>query len=318
MDIKELEHQIKNGFRVDKSLALRLLSEVPLDKLLSLANNLRLHFNGDKIDTCSIINARSGRCSEDCKWCSQSKFFNTSVDIYPLISSAKAIEMARHNASKGVMRFSLVTSGRDVTPQQMDEVCKIYDNIKENVDIKLCASLGLIDKAQMQALAERGVGHYHCNMETAPSFFPTLCSTHSQEDKLKTINYAKECGMRVCSGGIIGMGESEEQRVELAILLQQMDVDSIPINILNPIPGTPLEGTNPLTDEQVLRTFAIFRIINPATKIRFAGGRLQIEHIQELALQGGVSGALVGDLLTTVGDNIDRDMRMFERLGFEL
>lgn len=318
MDILELEEQIKSGYLVDEALAMELIERYTHRELMALAERLRLHFLGSKIDTCSIINARSGRCSEDCKWCSQSKFFKTSVEVYPLISREKALEMALHNASKGVGRFSLVTSGRAVEGAQMDEVCEIYRTIAKETPIKLCASMGLISREDMQKLADCGIGHYHCNLETAPSHFSTLCSTHTIEDKLKTISYARDCGMRICSGGIIGMGESMAQRVELAVLLQKSGVDSIPINILNPIKGTPLEKSAPLTDVEVLTTFAIFRIINPKAKIRFAGGRLQIEHIQEQALKGGISGALVGDLLTTVGDNIDRDMAMFRRLGFEI
>lgn len=310
------EEIIEQGVRFSCDEMSGLLNKLTTEELCSLANELRLHFTGNDFDTCSIINARSGKCSEDCKWCSQSKFYKTKADIYPLISVNEALEAAQHNASKGVRRFSLVTSGRKVTLAEMPKVKEIYNTLSEKVKINLCASMGLLNAEEMNELWSCGVRRYHCNIETSPSFFKMLCSTHTMEEKLQTIRHAKALGMDVCSGGIIGMGETMRDRIEMAFLLRNEGVVSIPINVLNPIEGTPLEGTKPLSKDEILQTFAMFRIMNPQARIRFAGGRKLIAGIQEEALNGGVDSAIVGDMLTTVGSAIDQDMKLFEKLGY--
>lgn len=317
IDIKALKQRIIDGYRVGYEEALGLLSNLPAEDLHALAHELRTHYQGKKIDTCSIMNARSGRCSEDCKWCAQSKFHKTDVEVYPLVGAAEALKEAQHNASKGVGRFSLVTSGRTLTNIETDRVCKIYDQIGKNVNIHLCASLGLLDREQLKQLHESGVEHYHCNLETAPSHFSTLCSTHTMEEKIQTINWAREVGLKICSGGIIGMGESQEQRVEFAIKLQEIGAVSIPVNVLNPIPGTPLENVKPLSDTEVMSTVAILRVVNPEANIRLAGGRNMIKHLEQRLLMCGVSASIVGDLLTTTGSDINSDKEMFHRCGFE-
>lgn len=224
--------------------------------------------------------------------------------------------MAQHNASKGVRRFSLVTSGRAMTDGEIEKSCAIFNEIGRNTDMALCASMGLLTKPQLRRLYECGVKRYHCNLETAPSFFRELCTTHTTEDKIRTIRGAQEVGMEVCSGGIIGMGESLAQRIELAITLRELGVKSIPLNVLNPIKGTRLEGTAPLSDEEMLRSFAIFRIVCPDAHIRFAGGRLLFKHLERRLLHGGVSASIVGDMLTTSGSAIDRDKALFAGEGF--
>lgn len=315
--IKEIESQIINRNNISHQQINYLQNNLSTDDLCQMADRVRKHFVGNRIDTCSIMNARSGKCSEDCKWCSQSAHHQSKVEIYPLVSTEEALRHALDNHSKGVGRFSLVTSGRTMSDKDIDMATDIYRKIGSECSIYLCASMGLLNKSQLQKLHESGVGHYHCNIETAPSFFPTLCSTHTFEDKLQTINWAKEVGLKICSGGIIGMGETMEQRIEMALTLREIGVVSIPMNILNPIPGTPLEGTASLSDDEILRTFALFRLINPKAHIRFAGGRSSIAHIQHKALRSGISAALVGDLLTTIGSNIEQDKRLFEECGFE-
>ena len=223
--------------------------------------------------------------------------------------------MARENSRQGVEHFSLVTSGRALKPKQVQEACKIYEAIGKESEIALCASMGLLRKPELQKLKEAGVGRYHCNVETAPSHFPNLCTTHTFEEKQRTIREAQEVGMKICSGGIFGMGESMAQRIEMAFALREMNIDSIPINILNPIEGTPLAGSAPLSDDEILVTIALFRFINPTAHLRFAGGRNLIFHIQEKALSAGVSAALVGDYLTTLGASVEQDKAMFKRLG---
>ncbi len=314
----DLTAEIIAGRRLEYEEAVRLAHESTSDELCRMAGELRLHFHGRDFDTCSIMNARSGRCPEDCKWCSQSKFHKTNIKVYPLVGAAEAVAMAGHNAAKGVRRFSLVTSGRAMTDAEIEKVCEIFSAIRGECSMRLCASMGLLTKPQLQKLYECGVMRYHCNLETAPSYFPELCSTHTVADKIRTIHWAQEVGMEVCSGGIIGMGETLEQRIELAVTLRELGVKSIPVNVLNPIKGTLLENALPLADDDVLRSFAMFRIICPDAHIRFAGGRLLVKHLERRLLHSGVSASIVGDMLTTSGAAIDSDKEMFTEEGFWL
>lgn len=307
---------IDEGVRLLPDQMSSMMSTYTTKELCDLAGDLRRHFTGVDFDTCSIINARSGKCSEDCKWCSQSKFYATQADVYPLIGVEEALEAANNNASKGVRRFSLVTSGRKVTLAEMPKVKAIYNTLREKVKIELCASMGLLNREEMAELWSCGVRRYHCNIETSASYFPMLCSTHTMEEKLQTIRHAKALGMDVCSGGIIGMGETMRDRIEMAYLLRNEGVCSIPLNVLNPIAGTPLAENKPLSTDEVLRTFAMFRIMNPDVRIRFAGGRKLIADIVEELMRGGADAAIVGDMLTTVGSAIEQDMRLFEKLGY--
>lgn len=317
-DIRSLESRIKEGCRLSYNEAVELAHEASVAELQGLADRLREHYTGDLFDTCSIMNARSGRCPEDCKWCSQSKHHHTDVDIYPLVGAREAVDMARHNAAKGVRRFSLVTSGRAMTDAEIVKCKEICDRLAGEVEIEVCASMGLLTKPQLQALFESGVKRYHCNLETAPSYFPELCTTHTTDDKIQTIRWAQEVGMEVCSGGIIGMGETLEQRVELAVVLRELGVRSVPVNMLNPIPGTRLAGTAPMSDDEVIRSIAMFRIVNPEAHIRFAGGRTRVKHLERALLHGGVSASIVGDMLTTSGSDIDSDKALFANEGFSI
>ena len=313
--IDVLKDRVLAGGQITQDEALALSAAVDKEALYAAADQIRAHFMGRTIDLCSIMNAQSGRCSEDCKWCSQSRRFKTGVEEYPLVSEEEGVEMALANSRQGVGRFSLVTSGRALKPKQVQQACNIYTAIGKKSTIRLCASMGLLRKPELQKLKDAGVERYHCNIETAASHFPSLCSTHTFEDKLRTIRDAQSIGMKVCSGGIFGMGETLAQRIEMAFALRELGVDSIPINILNPIEGTPLYGSKPLSDEDVLVSIALFRFINPTAHLRFAGGRHLISQIQEKALCAGVSAALVGDYLTTLGASIEQDKAMFKRLG---
>lgn len=287
------------------------------EALYSAADAIRRHYSGNKMDLCTIMNARSGRCSENCKWCSQSAHHKTSIEIYDLIDRKEAIAQARTNEAAGARKFSFVTSGRALPDKHINALCDMYRQIGQETKLTLCASMGLLHKEQLLRLVASGVKHYHCNIETAPSFFPTLCSTHTIEEKIATLRAAREAGLGLCSGGIIGMSETMEQRVEMAITLQQLGVDSIPINLLNPIPGTPLEGTPPLSDEEILTTIAMFRFVCPKAWLRFAGGRMLMLHIQDKALHSGINAALIGDLLTTVGCSMQEDVDHFQSMGYD-
>jgi len=314
--IIDLKESIKKGHHIAGEEALALIDVQDKKVLYECANDLRVHFCGNHMDLCSITNAKSGKCSENCKWCSQSAWHKTNVDVYPLVDKAKAVEEAVHNAQKGVIRHSLVTSGRTATDKELDDYIDIFKQIRNKSSIQLCASMGLLTREQLKRLKDIGITHYHCNLETAPSYFKEVCTTHTVEDKIKTIGWANELGIGVCSGGIIGMGETMAQRVELAFALRDLGVKSIPINVLNPIEGTGLQGAKLLTEEEVLTTIALFRFVNPDAFLRFAGGRLLIRHFQDKALKAGINASIVGDMLTTVGSNIEEDLRDFSASGF--
>lgn len=285
--------------------------------LLDGAAEITKRFCSRKFDSCSIVNARSGHCSENCKWCAQSSHFNTSCESYELVDAERALEMARYNAGKGVGRFSLVASGRAVRGRALESMCRILADARKE-GIHTCASLGLLNDEEMERLAASGISRYHCNLETAPSFFHKLCTSHTQDDKLATIAAAKKHGLKVCSGGIIGMGETRRQRMELAVKLLEVEPVSIPINILCPIPGTPLENTPLISDEEILDTIALFRFAHPCTELRFAGGRKRLSRDLQLeAMRIGINGGVVGDLLTTVGSTIDEDIKLIKEAGLE-
>jgi len=315
--IQNLKEKVLAGGQLTEAEACSLLAIDDKEALYRAADEIREAFVGRKFDMCSIQNAKSGKCSEDCKWCSQSAHFKTGVEEYDLVDKQFALDTARMNASQGINRYSLVTSGRAIDNKKLDELCGLYRDIKQQTDLHVCASMGLLDKEQLGKLKDAGIEHYHCNLETAPSYFSQLCTTHTIEEKIATIRWAKELGIGICSGGILGMGETPVQRVELAVALRDLGVDSIPINILNPIEGTPLQGEQKLTDEEILTAIAIFRFLNPKAHLRFAGGRDQLSKpVQEKALHAGISAALVGDYLTTLGTKVREDKELFQSAGF--
>lgn len=287
------------------------------EELWKAAEEITAKMCDRNFDSCSIINARSGKCSEDCKWCAQSAHHKCNIDIYPLVDRNHCMEVAELNRSQGIKRFSLVTSGRKMSGRELDTACSYIQEIRDKGGLQLCASMGLLNKEELQRLYDSGVTRYHCNLEAGPSHFATLCTTHSIEDKIQTILWAKEIGMEVCSGGIIGMGETPRQRVELALELRRISPVSIPINVLSPIPGTPLER-QPLIDEtSIVDTIALFRFIHPHCTIRFAGGRARLSREGKLqCLRIGINGGIVGDLLTTLGATVAEDMEMVAESGY--
>lgn len=318
MEIGILKEKVLGGGQITREEALFLAQQEAKQDLYKAAGEIRDNKMGRRFDTCSIVNARSGRCSEDCKWCAQSAWFKTRIEEYELVDEKTCLELARLNAEYGVDKFSFVTSGKALSDRNIDILCSYARKIKQETGIKLCASMGLLNKAQLLKLINVGITRYHCNLESSADFFPSLCSTHSTADKLKTIQAAREVGMEICSGGIIGMGENMEDRIALAFMLRDLKVKSIPINILNPIPGTPLEGVAPLSDDEILTTIALFRFINPDAWLRFAGGRLLIATIETAAIEAGINAAIVGDLLTTIGSKVKEDLRKVQELGFTL
>lgn len=315
--ISELKERVINGGEVSFEEALRLAEEPNREELYEAAEAITKHFGKPEFNPCSIINARAGKCSENCKWCAQSGHYHTDSDVHGIISAEKAVNQAKYDEKKGVKRFCQVTSGRAVKGEALKKICDNYRALREETGMFLCGSLGLLDKEDLKQLWDSGMRRLHCNLETAPSYFEKMCTTHTIEDKMKTLKAAREIGFQLCSGGIIGMGESRVQRIELAEKLKEVRPDSIPINILHPIKGTPLADTPLIDDDEILLTVAIYRFMHPKAELRFAGGRARLSHDTRIkAMKIGINSAVVGDLLTTVGSAIDEDKALALEAGY--
>jgi biotin synthase len=283
------------------------------------ACRIRDHYNGHGIKLCAIVNAKSGRCPEDCAFCAQSAHHKTQIEAYPLMEPQQILHKAQEAEAMGARRFSIVTSGKALTEKELEKVIRAIRLIKEKTGLALCASLGMINPAIAHLLKEAGLSRYHHNLETAPSFFPHICTTHRYEDDLNTLRSAKETGLEVCSGGILGLGESPQQRLELAFTLRAMEIDSVALNFLNPIPGTPLEGTQYLTPLEILKSVALFRLILPDWDIRICGGReFGLRDLHPLVFWAGANGIMIGNYLTTKGRDYRADLRMIQDLKLEV
>lgn len=313
--IDELKNKIENGYEISKKEALGLVN-APLDELLEASDELRAHFCGKIFDICSIINARSGKCSENCKFCAQSAHYSTAAEEYPLLDTDKIVEDALYNASKGVLRYSLVVSGKKLSDKETDKIYEIIKEIKKRVPVSICASLGLLSREQFIRLKEAGLERVHNNLETSENYFPNICSTHSFKDKIAAVEAAREAGLDICSGGIIGLGESYEDRIDMAFTLKKLGVRSVPINILNAIKGTPYENNPPLEEDEILRTVAVFRFILPNAFLRLAGGRALLKDKGGKAFRSGINAVITGDMLTTAGISVDTDMAMIKEAGY--
>ena len=313
-----IAEEIINGRRLNREDELAFFMEEDLDSLCRGADEIRRRLRGDRADLCSIINGRSGRCGEDCKFCAQSSCHNAKINEYPFLEPEEILEDCRRHERQGVGRYSVVTAGRALNGREMDLALRAYRSMKENCKIELCASHGLLSQEDFYRLAEAGISRYHANIETSRRNFPNICTTHTYDDKLEVIRRARNAGLAVCSGGIIGMGETWEDRVDMAFSLYEMEIKSIPINILQPIPGTPFGTLPPLSEEEILRTIAMFRYINPDAEVRLAAGRNSMEHSGKKVFTAGANAAITGDMLTTSGNNIADDMAMLTSMGFEV
>jgi len=320
--INELGNKILAGQVItrEEALALTKLEGADILVLGSMAAKIRERFAGNRVDLCSIINARSGACSEDCKFCAQSTRHLTGAPVFPLIDEDRIVERAKEMEKAGAHHFDIVTAGLGVGENDPDfaRILRAFTRIKKETNLELCACLGTLTEGAARKLVEAGVKRYNHNLETAESFFARVVTSHTYAQRVETIKIAKAAGMEVCCGGIIGMGETPAQRVELAFALKDLDVDAVPVNVLNPIPGTPMEGRPVLEPMEVLKTFAIFRFILPDKNIRYAGGRERaMGDLQALGLMAGINGMLVGNYLTTAGRDIDEDLKMIRDLGLE-
>lgn len=316
--ITACKRKLLAGEPLTRGEALALLRTPEPDVLFEAADELRAHFCGNRFDLCTIVNGKSGRCTEDCRYCAQSCHYPAGVESYPLLDGDRLLEGAAYNARKGVLRYSVVTSGRRLSSGETAALCESYRRMRDAGGIALCASHGLLSFEQLCALKAAGVTRYHNNLETSRRFFPSICTTHTYDDKLRTIRDAQRAGLTVCSGGILGLGETEEDRVDLALELRELGIRSVPLNVLNPIPGTPLAGRPLLSEEEVCRAAAVFRFLLPKAEIRLAGGRGLLPDRGRRVFRAGANAAITGDMLTTAGVGIDEDTAMARELGFEV
>ncbi len=317
-EILKLTEKVLSGKMItfDEALLLNKASDSEPYLLMAGANAICRHYRGNVVDLCAITNAKSGLCPEDCSFCAQSSRFKSHAPEYPLIPIEKMIEAAKEGKKIKARRFCIVISGRDVDEQELNIICEGIKRIKDEVGIHPCVSLGFIKKEYLEALKEAGLERYHHNLEASKSFYPNICSTHTYEEKLETIMLVKEAGLSLCCGGIFGMGEGMRDRIEFAFALNELNADSIPVNFLMPMPGTPLAGSDILNPLEALKTIALFRFINPAKEIRICGGREAVlRDLQSMLFAAGADGILIGNYLTALGRNPRRDLEMIRDLG---
>ena len=314
--VAELTNKIIAGYRLSPTDDRSIFMDTPLEELSEEAYRLQKQFCGNHIDLCTIVNGRSGRCGENCKYCAQAACHKTGVDTYGFLPQEQIMAHAKANQDAGANRFSIVTSGGALSGKEFEMAIDVYQEMRRTLSIDLCASHGLLTRSQFRRLREVGVTSYHHNIETSERYFPEICTTHSYADRIRTIKMAQAEGLCVCSGGIIGMGETWEDRFDMAFALQELGIESIPLNSLMAIPGTPLEHLTPLSGDEILRTIAIFRFINPTANIRLGAGRKLLPENGATAFLAGASASITGNMLTTSGTTIAEDMELIKELGF--
>ena len=314
--VAELTNKIIAGYRLSPTDDRSIFMDTPLEELSEEAYRLQKQFCGNHIDLCTIVNGRSGRCGENCKYCAQAACHKTGVDTYGFLSQEQIMAHAKANQDAGANRFSIVTSGGALSGKEFEMAIDVYKEMRRTLSIDLCASHGLLTRSQFRRLREVGVTSYHHNIETSERYFPAICTPHSYADRIRTIKMAQAEGLCVCSGGIIGMGETWEDRFDMAFALQELGIESIPLNSLMAIPGTPLEHLTPLSGDEILRTIAIFRFINPTANIRLGAGRKLLPENGATAFLAGASASITGNMLTTSGTTIAEDMELIKELGF--
>ncbi|MGO9121240.1 MAG: biotin synthase BioB [Desulfomonilaceae bacterium] len=287
-------------------------------RLLAVADRIRIHFKGWKFDSCSLINARSGRCAENCAFCAQSGHYATHCETYDLRSTDQILEAARSAREAGASRFCTVTSGGALSQREFDGLIESLERVHNAVQIQLDASLGFLDDQRVKRLKQAGITRYNHNLETSREYFPSICTTHTFDQRVNTVSKALSNGLSACCGGIMGMGETPSQRLDLAFTLADLGVDCVPINILDPRPGTPLEGSPPPEPMEILKTVALFRLILPKATIKIAGGREKnLGDFQGTVLRSGANGMIIRGYLTFGGRPVEDDLKMVRQAGFE-
>ena len=308
------------GISAADALSVLRLPQADLWRLLDVTEEVRRRFKGEGIRLCSIVNAKSGLCSEDCSFCSQSIRSKAKISKYPLLPEEEMVRAARKAKERGAREFSIVASGLAMRSRaELERVGSAVERIRDEVGLETCVSLGTLSGEQVSYLLSRGLRSVHHNLETSRSFFPSVCTTHDYEEDLRAVREAKAAGAWVCCGGIFGIGESEEDRVELAMTLRELAVDSIPVNFLNPVPGTPVEGKRELTPFCCLKIIAMMRLCHPGREIIVCGGReVNLRDLQGLIFAAGATGTMAGNYLTTRGRPAEEDLQMIRDLGLSL
>ncbi len=315
-----LAEQVLDGTSITATDAREILrsSDDELLTLLAAAFRLRERFHGRDVRLHVLQNAKSGKCPEDCAFCSQSSRYNTGIDEYRMQTVAELVEGARHAHAMGAVKYCMVTATRGPSARDLETICEAVRQIKAEMNINICTSLGLLKEGQAEQLAEAGVTRFNHNLESSKRFYPELCGTHTWDDRVATVKRARAAGLEACCGGIMGMGETEDDRIALAFELQALEVESIPVNFLDPRPGTPMGDNERLAPMDCLRLLAMFRFVNPTRDIRVAGGReVNLRHLQALALWPANS-IFVNGYLTTGGAGYEADIRMIEDAGFRV
>lgn len=317
--VRALAEEIIKGRRLTRDDDLTFLLTTELTELCAAADHIRQELCGNKVDLCAVINGRQGGCSENCKFCSQSARNHSGIKVTTFMKVEDLVADCVKYYEKGIDRYSIVTAGKGMSEEDLATACQAYAEMREACPgLGVCASHGMLSEEAMQRLVESGVEMYHENIETSRRYFPHVCTSHTYEDKLETIRRARAAGMRICCGGIIGMGETWEDRIEMALAISEIGVDSIPLNALMPIKGTPLGDLPTLPEEDILRSICIFRFLNPTTGIRLAAGRILMGENGRKAFVSGANATLTGDMLTTAGNDMDTDRAMLQGMGFEI
>ena len=313
-----ISQNTEQGLDKKSALAFSRMESSEILKLFAFANSTRMKVRGNKIDLCSVVNAKSGFCPEDCAFCAQSVHSQTDIQRYPLMTKDEIVKAAIVSKGRGVRRFCIVMSGRKASAREIREICGFISEIK-HMGLSPCATLGMLNESELRALKDAGLHRYHHNLETSEAFFNELCTTHTYREKVKTIQAAQSIGLSVCSGGIFGAGESWEDRIEMAFALKDLKVDSIPLNFISPIHGTPLGNREFLNPLEALKIIAIYRLILQDSEIRICGGRPNtLRDFNSYIFTAGADGLLIGNYLTTSGRNPDDDLQMIKDLGLDI
>jgi biotin synthase len=318
--IISIRDRILAGGSLERNEALQLASAQGADlmDILAAANRVREHFRGAAVDICSIVNAKSGACSEDCRYCAQSSHYDTGAPVYPLIDPAQMEEAARAAGEHGARRFCIVTSGRGIEDaKDLENIARGIERVR-HLGLSPCATLGSLGRDRLRVLRDAGLHRYHHNIETSREYYPEICSTHTFDDRVETLAGARELGLSICSGGILGMGENIGDRVSMAFSLRELDVDSVPINFLMPVAGTPFDRAAPLPPLEALQAIALFRLILPTKEIRICGGRANgLGSFHPFIFLAGADGFMIGNYLTRTGLAPEDDLRNLRDLGLE-
>lgn len=315
--MQRAKEKVLAGEPITRQEALRLYGQ-PLGELCEAADEIRRHFCSNGFDLCTIINGKSGQCSENCRFCAQSAHNHTGAAEYPLLPAGEIAAQAKESERQGVLRFSIVTSGRRLSGREVEAMCEAVRQIRRETSLSVCISFGLLGEAQYRMLKEAGVSRVHNNLETSRRNFPNICTTHTFDDKVAAVRAAQAAGLSVCSGGIMGLGETPEDRIDMALTLRELGIRSIPVNMLNPIPGTPFAQNERLTAQEMRRIVAVYRFLLPEASIRLAGGRGLLPDKGKSCFRSGANAAISGDMLTTAGITVETDKKLLEELGFEV